>query len=92
MGAYRNWRYGVAIDMVGQTAVRFHGQIPGGPNIRGWVGMGTGADAPTEAAQEKSAPAMQDFGTEPVQRTSYSSPQQPRHPIAERYLGHGKWK
>jgi len=92
MDAYRYWRYAVAIDIVGQAAVRFHGQIPGGPNLRAWVGVGADPDAPTEAAQKESAPAMQNFGAEPVHRISYGTPQQSRQSIAKRYLGRGEWE
>jgi len=58
VSADRDWRNAVAIHMIGQAAVSFHGQVPRRPNLRPWIGMGTRSDARPKSAQHQAAPAV----------------------------------
>jgi len=83
VGAERNWRHAIAIDIIRQTAVGSHGEIPWSPNFGLRTGVRSRAYGRAETAQQKAAPAVAKLGAETVHRAPYQTPCQPRQLVGK---------
>jgi hypothetical protein len=92
MDSDTDWCNAVTVDIIRQTAMLFHRQIPRCPDLRAGIWVCAGGDLRTKAPQYKAAPPMDDFGAESIERNPDDAPQHPRNPILEGDVSWAKWK